>query len=174
MLASQMLCVFTLYFLSASVPASPCQPNPCKNGGSCVKGNRRFHCTCRNNFSGKLCEVGKGLMICKNSDFLADFNGSHQLFVRSPTPPALQLPLTATWATARATGAWSARRRTGPSAWTGTPTSSWPTERILTPSTQALMVCRTTTAGTSLLTFRPAMLIQPFTSVIAVSAGVVN
>lgn len=62
---SQMLCVFKLYFLSASVPPSPCQPNPCKNGGSCVKGNRRFHCACRNGYGGKFCEVGKSLMICK-------------------------------------------------------------------------------------------------------------
>lgn len=59
-----MLC---LCFLSVSVPASPCQPNPCKNGGSCVKGNRRFQCTCRNGYTGKSCEVGKGLMICKIS-----------------------------------------------------------------------------------------------------------
>ncbi|XP_029954773.1 hyaluronan-binding protein 2 [Salarias fasciatus] len=38
-----------------TLPASPCQPNPCKNGGSCIKGNRRFRCACRNGFSGRLC-----------------------------------------------------------------------------------------------------------------------
>lgn len=39
------------------LPASPCQPNPCKNGGSCVRGNRRFRCTCANGYGGKFCEV---------------------------------------------------------------------------------------------------------------------
>lgn len=161
-----MLCVITLYFLSASVPASPCQPNPCKNGGACVKGNRRFHCTCRNGYGGKFCEVGKGLMICK---IWCDFRFSffHQLLFllthkrASLTPFVLQLPLTAMWATARATGAWSAWQRAGPIASTGTPTSSWPTGRILSPCTPTLTVWRgTTTAGRIKLIFRPAMWIQ--------------
>ncbi|CAN9509257.1 unnamed protein product [Ophioblennius macclurei] len=38
-----------------TLPASPCEPNPCKNGGSCIKGNRRFRCACPNGYTGKLC-----------------------------------------------------------------------------------------------------------------------
>lgn len=47
--------------LCASVPASPCEPNPCQNGGSCIKGNRRFRCTCPDGYNGKFCEAGKDL-----------------------------------------------------------------------------------------------------------------
>ncbi|XP_068162005.1 hyaluronan-binding protein 2 [Antennarius striatus] len=36
---------------------SNCQPNPCKNGGSCIRGNRRFRCACPNGYTGKLCEA---------------------------------------------------------------------------------------------------------------------
>lgn len=87
-----MLCVLTLYFLSAPVPASPCQPNPCNNGGACVKGTRRFHCTCRNGYSGKFCEVGKGLMICRiRCDFRFSF--FHQLLFYSLTHEPLWRPL---------------------------------------------------------------------------------
>ncbi|XP_051274060.1 hyaluronan-binding protein 2-like [Dicentrarchus labrax] len=39
-----------------SLPASPCEPNPCQNGGSCKTGNRRFRCTCPNGYIGKFCE----------------------------------------------------------------------------------------------------------------------
>lgn len=62
----------------------------------------------------------------------------------------------------------------GPSAWTGTPTSSWPTGRILTPCTQTLMVCRTTTAGTNQLIFRLAVSIQPLTCVVIARDRTVN
>uniref|UniRef100_H3DNH7 trypsin n=1 Tax=Tetraodon nigroviridis TaxID=99883 RepID=H3DNH7_TETNG len=40
-----------------SLPSSPCEPNPCKNGGSCIRGDRRFHCACPDGYTGKLCET---------------------------------------------------------------------------------------------------------------------
>ncbi|XP_056285103.1 hyaluronan-binding protein 2 [Pseudoliparis swirei] len=46
--------------------ASLCRPNPCQNGGSCLKGLKRFQCSCRPGFSGKLCEVG--LKDCYHGD----------------------------------------------------------------------------------------------------------
>lgn len=41
--------------------ASACRPNPCQNGGSCVKGRNRssFQCSCPHGYTGKFCEVGK-------------------------------------------------------------------------------------------------------------------
>lgn len=45
--------------MSASVPASPCDPNPCKNGASCIIGDRRFHCACPTGYTGKFCETGQ-------------------------------------------------------------------------------------------------------------------
>lgn len=41
--------------------ASPCRPNPCQNGGSCMKGPKRssFQCFCPNGYIGMFCEVGK-------------------------------------------------------------------------------------------------------------------
>lgn len=41
--------------------ASPCRPDPCQNGGTCVKGRKRssFQCSCPEGYSGSFCEVGK-------------------------------------------------------------------------------------------------------------------
>uniref|UniRef100_A0A3P8TCY2 trypsin n=1 Tax=Amphiprion percula TaxID=161767 RepID=A0A3P8TCY2_AMPPE len=41
-----------------TLPASPCEPNPCKNGGSCIKSKRRFRCACPDGYSGKFCGTG--------------------------------------------------------------------------------------------------------------------
>uniref|UniRef100_A0A4W5LR14 trypsin n=1 Tax=Hucho hucho TaxID=62062 RepID=A0A4W5LR14_9TELE len=35
-----------------------CQPNPCKNGGLCVKDGMDFDCLCKEGFSGRFCNVG--------------------------------------------------------------------------------------------------------------------
>ncbi|TNN03745.1 hypothetical protein fugu_000774 [Takifugu bimaculatus] len=40
-----------------TLPASPCEPNPCKNGASCIKGDRRFQCACPEGYTGKFCET---------------------------------------------------------------------------------------------------------------------
>ncbi|KAI4889256.1 hypothetical protein NFI96_031961 [Prochilodus magdalenae] len=37
---------------------SPCEPNPCLNGGGCVKDGNDFDCECSKGFSGKFCHVG--------------------------------------------------------------------------------------------------------------------
>ncbi|XP_036402545.1 hyaluronan-binding protein 2-like [Megalops cyprinoides] len=37
---------------------SMCQPNPCKNGGSCKSKDTEFKCDCPDGFSGKFCQVG--------------------------------------------------------------------------------------------------------------------
>ncbi|KAM9837931.1 hyaluronan-binding protein 2 [Aulostomus maculatus] len=38
------------------LPASACEPNPCQNGGSCIKGKRRLRCACPDGFTGRFCE----------------------------------------------------------------------------------------------------------------------
>ncbi|XP_046886233.1 hyaluronan-binding protein 2-like [Hypomesus transpacificus] len=35
-----------------------CNPSPCKNGGTCIKDNLDFDCTCPTGFSGRFCHVG--------------------------------------------------------------------------------------------------------------------
>ncbi|XP_007238647.3 hyaluronan-binding protein 2 [Astyanax mexicanus] len=39
---------------------APCDPNPCLNGGTCVKDGQDFDCDCKEGFSGKFCHVGPG------------------------------------------------------------------------------------------------------------------
>ncbi|KAJ4941054.1 hypothetical protein JOQ06_027341 [Pogonophryne albipinna] len=41
----------------SSLPSSVCEPNPCQNGGSCRKGNRRLRCFCPDGFTGRFCEI---------------------------------------------------------------------------------------------------------------------
>lgn len=44
--------------------ASACKPNPCLNGGTCVKGRTRssFTCQCHGNYTGRFCQVGNELL----------------------------------------------------------------------------------------------------------------
>ncbi|XP_036431013.1 hyaluronan-binding protein 2-like [Colossoma macropomum] len=37
---------------------APCEPNPCLNGGSCVKDGQDFDCVCKEGFTGRFCHVG--------------------------------------------------------------------------------------------------------------------
>ncbi|KAG8008694.1 Hyaluronan-binding protein 2, partial [Nibea albiflora] len=39
------------------VSSSPCEPNPCKNGGSCKSKGRRLRCFCQGGHTGKFCEI---------------------------------------------------------------------------------------------------------------------
>ncbi|XP_028278512.1 hyaluronan-binding protein 2-like [Parambassis ranga] len=39
---------------------STCVPNPCRNGGTCVKDGNDFDCTCPPDFRGRFCRVGPG------------------------------------------------------------------------------------------------------------------
>ncbi|KAF7219631.1 hyaluronan-binding protein 2 [Nothobranchius furzeri] len=39
---------------------SVCEPNPCKNGGQCIKRGNDFDCSCRDGFRGHFCQVGPG------------------------------------------------------------------------------------------------------------------
>lgn len=36
-----------------------CEPNPCKNGGTCVRAGNDFDCQCVSGYRGNLCYVGK-------------------------------------------------------------------------------------------------------------------
>uniref|UniRef100_A0A3B5BFM8 trypsin n=1 Tax=Stegastes partitus TaxID=144197 RepID=A0A3B5BFM8_9TELE len=40
-----------------TLPTSVCDPNPCKNGGSCIKTKRRFRCACPDGYMGKFCTI---------------------------------------------------------------------------------------------------------------------
>ena len=42
--------------------ADPCNPNPCKNDGTCVENKDktgRYQCTCAEGFGGDTCAIGK-------------------------------------------------------------------------------------------------------------------
>ncbi|XP_041672265.1 hyaluronan-binding protein 2-like [Cheilinus undulatus] len=39
-----------------SLPPSPCEPNPCQNGGTCRSGDRRFGCACPPGYTGRFCQ----------------------------------------------------------------------------------------------------------------------
>ncbi|XP_041672268.1 hyaluronan-binding protein 2-like [Cheilinus undulatus] len=40
----------------SSLPESPCEPNPCQNGGSCIAEKRRFGCACPSGYTGRFCQ----------------------------------------------------------------------------------------------------------------------
>ncbi|XP_074446248.1 sushi, nidogen and EGF-like domain-containing protein 1 isoform X3 [Larus michahellis] len=37
-----------------------CSTNPCRNGGTCTRDTKSYHCDCRPGFKGRLCELGTG------------------------------------------------------------------------------------------------------------------
>ncbi|CAJ1081013.1 hyaluronan-binding protein 2-like [Xyrichtys novacula] len=39
-----------------SLPSSACEPNPCQNGATCVKGAKRFGCICPAGYTGRFCQ----------------------------------------------------------------------------------------------------------------------
>lgn len=55
---------FNLFISCFLLAASPCRPNPCQNGGTCMKGPKRssFQCSCPDGYSGTFCEVGKSFI----------------------------------------------------------------------------------------------------------------
>jgi hypothetical protein len=40
-----------------SVAFTPCQPNPCLNGGQCIPNGLGFLCQCPSNYAGNRCEA---------------------------------------------------------------------------------------------------------------------
>lgn len=44
-----------LFFFKVSV----CEPNPCRNGGKCIKDSNDFDCECPQGYRGRFCHVGK-------------------------------------------------------------------------------------------------------------------
>ncbi|KAI3365241.1 hypothetical protein L3Q82_010332 [Scortum barcoo] len=51
-----------------SLPSSPCKPNPCQNGGTCMKGNRRFRSVCPDGYTGTFCEEAPSDCYVGNGD----------------------------------------------------------------------------------------------------------
>ena len=50
---------FFFYCLLFFSKVSLCEPNPCKNGGECIKDGNDFDCLCPVGFRGRFCHVGK-------------------------------------------------------------------------------------------------------------------
>lgn len=52
--------VTRLFLFSMLTASSPCKPNPCKNGGICIRHKTRskFTCECPKPFRGRFCEIG--------------------------------------------------------------------------------------------------------------------
>ncbi|KAM4623436.1 hyaluronan-binding protein 2-like [Polymixia lowei] len=40
-----------------SLPTSPCDHSPCRNGATCIRGGRRFGCACPDGYTGRFCET---------------------------------------------------------------------------------------------------------------------
>lgn len=47
---------------------SACVPNPCDNGGTCIKWSDSFTCTCASGYNGVNCENGKKQRCCVQSE----------------------------------------------------------------------------------------------------------
>ena len=43
---------------NAEIPSDPCDPNPCQNGGSCIREGSRVKCVCADGYTGRRCESG--------------------------------------------------------------------------------------------------------------------
>lgn len=44
-------------FEISSLAATPCQPNPCQNGGTCTPQGNTFSCQCPSTHTGRCCEI---------------------------------------------------------------------------------------------------------------------
>ena len=49
--------------LSGCVPASPCDPNPCLNGGTCDENGSEFTCGCSGGYGGSTCEIEPAILL---------------------------------------------------------------------------------------------------------------
>lgn len=52
-------CLIRVHNLTAFSTDALCEPNPCKNGGRCIKDGDDFDCECPTGFRGRFCHVGK-------------------------------------------------------------------------------------------------------------------
>ena len=44
-------------FSTSFLAATPCQPNPCQNGGTCTPQGNTFFCQCPSTYAGRCCEI---------------------------------------------------------------------------------------------------------------------
>lgn len=76
-----LLTVIFLALFGFSAPgsrSSPCDSNPCQNGGQCLDEGNAYQCLCKEGFSGTNCELGIGVEMSNfffaiNSLDLTDF-----------------------------------------------------------------------------------------------------
>lgn len=111
-------------FVVSSCEVSVCEPNPCSNGGKCIKDGNNFDCVCTEGFSGRFCKVGN------YSLFYSKPRGCISLSHTEGMWSISQAQMTATWMMGSPiVGMW-VRQTMVMTACTGTPTSSWPTAWI--------------------------------------------
>ena len=56
--------MYVLFFITFTGPVDLCKSNPCLNGGTCMKGEMKYTCSCNNYFTGHKCESKYGINIC--------------------------------------------------------------------------------------------------------------